>query len=850
MKIHSFRVVPALPERLQGLRDIAYNLLWSWDDDLRVLFSRLDRDLWDATYQNPVLMLGTIAQERLEALAKDESFLSYYDRALERLHAYLREPTWWDRRFRERPLVDYFSAEYGLAECLPIYSGGLGVLSAHHLKSASDLGIPLVGVGLLYQQGYFRQYLTSDGWQQESYPVNDFYNVPVRIATGPDGAPVRVEMDLAGRRLVAQVWRVEVGRVPLFLLDTNVPENPADLQDTTDQLYGGDQENRIRQEIVLGIGGLRALRALGLDPVVCHMNEGHSAFLGLERIRVLMKEKRLPFAEALEATRAGGIFTTHTPVPAGFDVFPPALVDRYFGGWLREVGVTRAQLLALGRPDGADDSAGLNMAALALRTSAFANGVSELHGEVSRRLLGVYFPGVPENEVPVGHVTNGAHTRGCVSREMAGLFDRYLVSDWARRPGVAETWEGIDTIPDEELWATHERRRERLVVFARRRLARQLEHRGASARDIDRARGVLNTRALTIGFARRFATYKRADLILRDLDRLKAILLDPQRPVQVIFAGKAHPQDREGKEMLKTVVSACQRDELRRSLVFIEDYDLVVARYLVQGVDVWLNTPRRGMEASGTSGMKVVANGGLNLSVLDGWWCEAYRPEAGWAIGKGEDYPDHAYQDAVESSALYDLLESDVVPLFYGRTADGLPRAWISRMKRSMRLLTPAFSTNRMLWEYAERYYVPAARCYERLAADGMAGARQLAAWEAAIRKGWSAVRIESVEDAGPGTRRVGEGFELAVVARLGSIDPKDVTVEAYFGPLGATREIQRGRTVALSLERALGDGRHRYTGSIPCQRSGMQGFTVRVRPFHPEACELMSTGLVTWWQE
>jgi starch phosphorylase len=850
MRIHSFRVVPALPERLQGLRDIAYNLLWSWDDDLRVVFSRLDRDLWDGTYQNPVLMLGTIAQERLEALARDESFLSYYDRALERLHAYLGEPTWWDRRLKERPLVAYFSAEYGLAECLPIYSGGLGVLSAHHLKSASDLGVPLVGVGLLYQQGYFRQYLTSDGWQQESYPINDFYNVPVQLAAGKDGTPVRVEMDLAGRRLQMQVWRVEVGRVPLFLLDTNLSENPPDLQDITDQLYGGDQENRIRQEIVLGIGGLRALRALGHDPVVCHMNEGHSAFLGLERIRVLVKEQGLSFAEALEATRAGGVFTTHTPVPAGFDVFPPEAMDRYFAGWLREVGASRADLLALGRPDGADDKAGFNMAALALRTSAFANGVSELHGEVSRRLLGVYFPGLPEHEVPVGHVTNGAHTRGCVSRDMAGLFDRYLVSDWARRPGVAETWEGIETIPDEELWATHERRRERLVVFARRRLARQLEQRGASAREIEKARGVLNTRALTIGFARRFATYKRADLILHDLERLKSILLDPERPVQVIFAGKAHPKDREGKEMLRAVVSACQREEFRRHLLFIEDYDLVVARYLVQGVDVWLNTPRRGMEASGTSGMKVVPNGGLNLSILDGWWCEGYRPEAGWAIGKGEDYPDHAYQDSIESSALYDLLESDVVPLFYGRAADGLPRAWIARMKRSMRLLTPVFSTNRMLWEYAERYYVPAAHCYERLSADGMARARQVAAWKAAIRKGWGGVQVESVEDAPAAARRVGDGFELAAVVRLGAIEPTDVAVEAYYGPLSAAREIQRGRVTALALERSLGDGRHRYTGTIPCQRSGMQGFTVRVRPSHPEACELMGTGLVAWWRD
>jgi starch phosphorylase len=432
---------------------------------------------------------------------------------------------------------------------------------------------------------------------------------------------------------------------------------------------------------------------------------------------------------------------------------------------------------------------------------------------------------------------------------MAGLFDRYLVSDWSRRPGLAETWEGIDAIPDEELWATHERRRERLVVFARRRLARQLEQRGAAAREIERARGVLNTRALTIGFARRFATYKRADLILRDLDRLKTILLDPDRPVQIIFAGKAHPQDREGKEMLKAVLSVCQREEFRRHAVFIEDYDLVVARYLLQGVDVWLNTPRRGMEASGTSGMKVVPNGGLNLSILDGWWCEGYQPEAGWAIGKGEEYQDHAYQDVVESSALYDLLENDVVPLFYGRAADGLPRGWIQRMKRSMRLLTPVFSTNRMLWEYAERYYVPAAHCYEQLTAEGVSRARRLAAWKAAIRKGWGSVKIESVEDARPSARRVGEGFELAAVVRLGAIDPRDVAVEAYFGLLSATREIQRGRAVALALERSLGGGLHRYAGTIPCERSGMQGYTVRVRPSHPEACDLLGVGLLAWWE-
>ncbi len=846
MRIESFRVVPALPERLAGLRDIAYNLLWSWDDDLRQVFARLDRELWDRTHQNPVLLLGSMKQERLEALARDDSFLSYFDRALERLHAYLREPTSWDRRFTDRPLVGYFSAEYGIAECLPIYSGGLGVLSGHHLKSASDLGVPLVGVGLLYQQGYFRQYLSSDGWQQESYPQNDFYNMPVQLAESDGGAPVRVEVDLAGRRAAVQVWRAQVGRLPLYLLDTNVPENPPDLQDVTDQLYGGDQENRIRQEVVLGIGGLRALRALGLDPAVFHMNEGHSSFLGLERIRVLVREQGLAFEQALEAVRAGAVFTTHTPVPAGFDVFPPELVERYFAAYCREIGAPLERLLALGRADGA--RSGFNMAALALRTASSANAVSQLHGEVSRRILSSCFPGVPEHEVPVGYVTNGAHTRSCVSREMAGLLDRYLGPDWFRRPDQAAAWASVEAIPDEELWATHERRRERLVAFARRRLARQLENRGATAAEVARARGVLDTRALTLGFARRFATYKRANLILHDLARLKRILLAAERPVQVIFSGKAHPADREGKEVMREIVAFCQSDEVRRHAVFVEDYDLVVARYLIQGVDVWLNTPRRGMEASGTSGMKVLPNGGLNLSILDGWWVEGYQPGVGWAIGKGEEYQDLAYQDVVEAGALYDLLEKDVVPLYYDRGPDGLPRAWIQRMKRSMKELTPRFGTIRMLWEYAERYYDPVSRSAARVSADGFAAARRLASFREELRTAWPAVRVEAVETSSEKTRHVGDALSVTATVRLGSVDPRHVAVEAFHGPLTASREIHLGRATRLSPTGAPSEGVHRFAGSVRCESSGMHGFTLRIRPDYVDAPELTGSGPIAWW--
>jgi len=847
MHISTFHVIPALPDRLKGLREMAHNLLWEWDDELCVVFERLDRDLWEQTGHNPVLMLGSIAQERLVEVGQDASFLAFFEHAQERFRSYMEQTTWWEQRYQERPLVAYFSAEFGITECLPIYSGGLGVLAGDHLKSASDLGVPLVGVGLLYQQGYFNQYLTSDGWQQESYRQNDFYNLPLEQVTGADGEPLRIVLSLAGSPLVVQVWRAQVGRVPLFLLDTNLPENLAGPRDITDQLYGGDRETRIQQEIVLGIGGLRALAAMGMKPTVCHLNEGHAAFLALERIRTLIEEAGLGFHEALEVARAGNVFTTHTPVPAGIDVFPPDLVAKYLDGHREELGVSRRQLLDLGRghPGNTDDP--FSMMLLALRTSAFANGVSRLHGKISRAMVHPTMPQVPEHEIPIGHVTNGAHTWTWVSREMAQLFDRYLGPEWSRRPGQAITWKPVDDIPDEELWATHSRRRERLVAFARRRLVKQLEQRGASPARVEQARGVLDTRALTIGFARRFATYKRADLLLRDMQRLKRILLDPEKPVQLIFAGKAHPRDHQGKELLKAVVSFCQQDDVRRHAVFIEDYDLSVARRLVQGVDVWLNTPRRGMEASGTSGMKVVANGGLNLSVLDGWWAEAYEQGLGWAIGKGETYDDLDYQDYVESNALYDLLENDVVPLFYKRGADGLPREWVARLKRSLRVLCPTYSTNRMLWEYAERFYLPAARNYANLSADGMERGRRLAAWKASIREHWSDVRVHSVEARRADAHRVGEGFELDTLVHLGSVEPKDVVVEAYFGLLDAAQQIIDPRIQALDLDGVVEAGLYRYSGVLPCARSGLHGYAVRVVPSHPDAPSILTTGLMTW---
>jgi starch phosphorylase len=845
-QIDTFQVQPSLPEELKGLSEMAYNMVWAWDEPLREVFRRLDRDLWEETYHNPVLMLGTIAQERLRAAARDDSYLAFYYRAYEKFTTYMKEPTWWDKMHgQERPIIAYFSAEYGIAESLPIYSGGLGVLSGDHLKTSSDLGIPLIGVGLLYQQGYFRQYLTPDGWQQELYPANDFYNLPVQPVLKPDGKPLLVDITLAGVPIKIKVWKVQVGRVPLYLMDTNIPENPREAQDITDQLYGGDRETRIRQEIVLGMGGLRALHALGIRPGVCHMNEGHSAFLALERIRLFMEEHGVSFQEALEAVRAGAVFTTHTPVPAGFDLFPPDMMDKYFGDYLRTVRISRDELLGLGRGNPFDHQEAFNMAVLALRTSSYANGVSKLHGKVSRTLFQKYLPHVPEHEVPITSITNGVHLRSWISNEMASLFDRYLGPEWWSRPSDYGAWEKVSEIPDEELWATHERRRQRMISIVRRRLVAQMERRGSPQAELHKARGVLDTNTLTIGFARRFATYKRGTLLLRDMERIKKILLHATMPVQIIFAGKAHPKDTEGKEFIKKLFISCLQEDLRRHIVFVEDYDIQVARYLVHGVDVWLNNPRRPYEASGTSGMKVLANGGLNMSILDGWWVEGYRPETGWAIGAGEEYDDQNYQDYVESNAIYNLLENEVVPLFYRRDEDGLPRGWIAKVKNSMRLLCPAFSCTRMLNEYAEQFYLPVSRFYARMTANSLERAKQLARWKQSLQNNWPQVRIEGLA-ARDGAPCVGQGLEVRARVRLGAIEPKDVSVELYFGPLNAERQITDPRSVPMKWQ-GNEDGVHNYVGVIPCERSGLHGYTVRAVPAHPDAVQIATTGLITW---
>jgi starch phosphorylase len=857
--IRTFTVLPHLPQRLQALQKLSYNMCWCWNPEAVALFRRVDADSFEAVEHSPVKLLGAIDQNRLDQLLHDDGFLAHLDRVELAFHEYLSAPTWFQETYSPARggngtpslptdfTVTYFSAEFGLHESVPIYSGGLGVLSGDHLKSASDLGLPLVGVGLMYREGYFRQYLTVDGWQQERYPENDFFNLPLVPVTQPDGAPLTVGVPMPGREVRVRVWRIQVGRIPLYLLDTNIPQNTPEDRAITARLYGGDNDMRLRQEMVLGIGGVRAVRAIGKEPTVCHMNEGHSAFCGLERIRTLIEKTGIDFAAAREAVAAGTVFTTHTPVPAGNDVFPPQMIEHYFGGYLPGLKISRDELIALGRQNPADQGEPFGMTVLAIHLANVTNGVSKLHGSVSRKMWKNIWPSLPDSEVPIVSVTNGVHLPTWVSPDLSQLYDRYLGTAWSERTQDASVWRRAEHIPDAELWRTHERRRERLVAFARARLRAQLKNRGAPPSEIARADEVLDPEALTIGFARRFATYKRGNLLFRNLERLTALLSNKERPLQIIYSGKAHPKDHGGKELIAEIMQFARRNEFRRRVVFLEDYDINVARYLVQGVDVWLNNPRRPLEASGTSGMKAAANGGLNLSILDGWWVEGFDGENGWAIGAGEEYTDLTYQDDVESRAIYDLIEQELLPLFYTRTSDGLPRGWLRRMKRAITTLAPVYNTGRMVAEYTRVAYEPSARRYLRLMADNLKQARALAEWRRNTARGWGQVKVESVEATGADPMHVGGELKVNARVNLGGLRPEDVDVQLFHGLVDAFGEIPRPQTVTMSPNGVPQGSSRVFTGTIPCRSSGQHGFAVRVLPRNPDLANPFEPGLVCW---
>lgn len=857
--LRQLTVVPTLPPNLEPLRELAFNLWWTWEREALSLFRRLDAKLWEQTYHNPVAMLGQISQEKLDAAAEDSAFLARLDVIHKKFRDYHETASWFETAHNDVGLntlkIAYFSMEFGLTECMPLYSGGLGVLAGDHLKSTSYLGLPFVAVGLLYQHGYFRQTLTADGWQMADYPTNDFYNMPIQQVRRADGTPLLVEVAYPEGPAFAKVWRAQVGRVSLYLLDTNIPENEDEaLRSITDYLYGGDERLRIKQEVLLGIGGYRALTELGIHPTVCHMNEGHAAFLTIERIQHLMQETDLPFEEACEATKPGNIFTTHTPVPAGIDWFPPELVNEHFCGYYESLGISADTFLGLGRADATDPHSEFSPALLALRLSAMCNGVSQLHGQVSRNMWKDLWPGTPVHEVPIGAITNGIHTRSWVARDMQSLFDRYLGPRWIVDLTNQAVWTQAAQIPDTELWRTHERRRERLITFARRRQ----EQKHAISGDVSEGkRGttkMLNPAALTIGFARRFATYKRATLLFQDLERLDKILNDPERPVQLIFAGKAHPHDYEGKLLIQRISRIAEEPRFYHKILFIENYDICVGRYLVGGVDVWLNNPLRPNEASGTSGMKASANGVLNLSIADGWWAEANHLGGGWTIDPGTAAEDPKSLDKAHADAIYDLLEKEIVPLFYERDPiDDVPHEWVARMKTAMQNLAPIFNTKRMVAEYAEQLYFPAHRRWQRLNAEGRKRVTALADWKTHIREHWDAVWVEEKEsesaDVGVQSAElgVGESTKVAAVVRSDALLPNELAVQIYHGVLDAAGEIHKGNVSLMAYKEDLGEGVYLFEGTLTLKETGLHGYTVRVLPSHEDLQSLQELGLVKW---
>jgi starch phosphorylase len=839
--LHSFTVRPQLPVELAALQELAMNLRWSWDARTRDLFRWVDPVAWEATGGDPVALLGRLDPARADELVGDPAFAAFLSEVRLDLDRYLGSRLWFQGR-GESPLraVAYFSPEFGISEALPQYSGGLGVLAGDHLKAASDLGLPLVGIGLFYRQGYFRQSLDADGWQKERFPDLDPHAMALRLVEG-----LRINVELADRTLVAQVWRADVGRVRLYMLDSNVEENGPEEASVTDRLYGGGTEHRLRQEILLGVGGVRTLVALGEQTQVFHSNEGHAGFLGIERIRGHVVEGGMTFDEAVEAVRAASVFTTHTPVPAGIDRFPAELMETYFAGWAKECGISIDQLMELGHEPGEPADAPFNMAVLGLKLSYRANGVSKLHGRVTRFMFSSLWPDLPSQELPITSVTNGVHAASWTSTEMASLFTRHVLPAWAEAGAAA--WERIDQVSDYELWRARDQARDRLVATVRSRLRSSLTRQGFSANDVSWTDDVLDPRALTIGFARRFATYKRASLLLSDPQRLKALLLSADRPVQIVYAGKAHPADTAGKELIRQVVQFCSDPEIRHRMVFIEDYDMALARTLTQGSDVWLNTPRRPLEACGTSGMKASLNGALNCSILDGWWDEAFNGDNGWAITSSEGEADLVRRDEAEAASLFAILERQVVPLFYDRSDGVVPRRWVHRVKASLRSLGPFAQAARMVRDYVEDIYEPVAVAADDIGADDHLRARQLAAWKTKVRAGWSSVSIRSVWF-DPAAADLGSTRRVAAEVDLGPLSVEDVQVQVVHGHVGTNDELDwAGREVMGATGPGEIAGSTCFAGEILCGSAGRYGFTVRVVPSHPDQTWPGDLGLAVW---
>ncbi len=844
--IQTFQVFPDIPSPLAFLDILARNIWWCWNRDAEDLFRRIEPAMWVDSHQNPLLFSTRVSQERLEELARDTSFLAHMERVQELYEDQVLAPVETSKRIVGDDRIAYFSMEFGLHESVPLYSGGLGVLAGDHLKAASDLRLPLVGVGLMYRQGYFRQFLDPDGWQQEAYPEADLFTLPAHRIKEKGGRTLLVQVDGPGGTIRAMAWKVAVGAVDLYLLDTNIPENPPEMRDITTRLYAGGTTKRLDQELVLGIGGMRLLRTIGLRPVVLHMNEGHSAFAGIERLAQVMEAEKLDLETALEVIPRATVFTTHTPVAAGHDDFPADMVSSGLRPFEARLGTSLREILAWGQPPGSGPDAPLSMFILGRRLSSRCNGVSELHGAVARRMWSHLWPGVPEEEIPIAHVTNGVHLATWTSKEVSLLLQRYIGPDWSKPSKEDDGGRYIDDIYEEELWHAHELNRVRLVRHCRKQMVHQYGRRNAPIAIMKEAENVLDQDILTIAFARRFATYKRATLLLQDPERLEAMITNEDQPVQFIFAGKAHPNDNDGKELIRRLIEFARRPAVRHRVVFIEDYDMHTARRLTQGADVWLNTPRRPFEACGTSGMKAAANGVLNVSILDGWWCEGYDKSRGWRIGNGEEFEDNEYQDRVEAQALYNILENDVIPAFYERESGGIPIRWLKMMKASMKMAMTNFSARRMVQEYNGRFYEPAAEQYAELLANGGVEAARLGQLTRRLGDLWKHVMIDPPARESDGPLRVGEALAVSAVVFLGELTPEEVVVELCYGRPRSVDELDVTFRETMTVKERRSDGAYLYTCSFSCRKPGRYGFTARVTPRGDTWTRFMP-GWITW---
>jgi glycogen phosphorylase len=834
-----YSLLPMEVEGFDSLAELALDMRSSWNHATDQVWRQLDPALWELT-QNPWVVLQTVSRDQIERVMADPVFRKSVDGLVQARRQAVEAPAWFQQNHSQAPLtcVAYFSMEFMLSEALPIYSGGLGNVAGDQLKAAGDLGVPVIGVGLLYQQGYFRQVIDKDGAQQALFPYNDPGQLPITPLRHPNGEWLRLEIALPGFSVWLRAWQVQVGRVKLYLLDSNDAANYPAHRGITSELYGGGPELRLEQELLLGIGGWRLLGALGIQPEVCHLNEGHAAFAVLERARSFMQETEQPFEVALTVTRAGNLFTTHTAVAAGFDRFDPALIEQYLGDYAeQELGITLHDLLALGRQNPNDSSESFNMAYLAIRGSGAVNGVSRLHGKVSRQLFEPLFPRWPQDEVPVGHVTNGVHMPTWDSAPADDLWTEACGKD--RWLGTTETLEqDIGRVSDARLWQFRTAASKSLVEYARERLSRQLAASGASPEAVGAAKYLFDPNALTLGFARRFATYKRPNLLLHDPERLQHLLTNPGRPVQLILAGKAHPADQAGQALVQEWIRFIRRPEIRPHIIFLSDYDMLLTEHLVQGVDVWINTPRRPWEACGTSGMKVLVNGGINLSELDGWWAEAYTPEVGWALGDGGEHGDDPAWDAVEAYALYDLLEREVIPEFYARDESGIPTAWAKRMRESMACLTPRFSANRTVREYTEQHYLPAAAIYRERAADEGAVGVQVVNWQHTLEQKWATLRFGELKVVSDEGMHV---FEVEVY--LGSLDPNSVRVELYADGVNGGGPERQEMTRGQPLTEANG---YFFAAQVPSAREAAD-YTPRVIPQHDGVAVPLQTAQILW---